>query len=119
MKRSEFVENVLKVKLPSDYKEFVDTIGLISDERGEIFGYNENIKDINKIPCVIGATLLYREDYPNISEKEIVISFDDYENAPIVLNTLTGEIYKIFHAQKELISRNFREYLKFLLSRKV
>ena len=119
MKRSEFVENALKVKLPPDYKEFIDTIGLISDERGEIFGYNENIKDINRIPCVIGATLLYREDYPNISEKEIVISFDDYENAPIVLNTLTGEIYRISHTQKELISKNFREYLKFLLSKEV
>jgi len=118
MKRSEFVENVLKVKLPSDYKEFVDTIGLISDERGEIFGYNENIKDVNKIPCVIGATLLYRKDYPNISEKELVISFDDYENTPIILNTLTGEIYKVSHLQKELISKNFKEYLKLFLPKK-
>ena len=112
MKRSEFVENALKVKLPPDYKEFIDTIGLISDERGEIFGYNENIKDINRIPCVIGATLLYREDYPNISKEEIVISFDDHKNAPIVINTSTGEIYRISHKEKKLISKNFREYLK-------
>jgi hypothetical protein len=115
MKRSEFVENALKVKLPPDYKEFIDTIGLISDERGEIFGYNENIEDINKIPCVIGATLLYRKDYSNISKREIVISFDDYENVPIVLNTSTGEIYRVFHTHKEFISRNFREYLKSFL----
>ncbi len=112
MKRSEFVENALKVKLPPDYKEFIDTIGLISDERGEIFGYNENIKDINRIPCVIGATLLYREDYPNISEKDIVISFDDYENSPIVLDTSSGQVYKIYHSKKELVSKNFKEYLK-------
>jgi hypothetical protein len=118
MKRSEFVENALKVKLPPDYREFIDTIGLISDERGEIFGYNENIKDINRIPCVIGATLLYREDYPNISEKEIVISFDDYENTPIVLDTTTGKIYRISHTQKKLLSKNFKEYLKSFLSKK-
>jgi len=118
MKRSEFVENALKVKLPSDYKEFIDTIGLISDERGEIFGYNENIKDTTKIPCVIGATRLYKMDYPNISEKEIVVSFDDYENTPIVLNTSTGEIYRISHKKKERVSKSFREYLSMFLSRK-
>jgi len=112
MKRSEFVEKKLNVKLPSDYKEFIDSIGLISDERGEIYGYNENIKDINKIPCVIGATLLYRKDYPSISEKDIVISFDDYENSPIVLDTSSGQVHKIYHSKKELVSKNFKEYLK-------
>lgn len=111
MKRSEFVERKLNVKLPSDYKEFIDSIGLISDERGEIYGYNESIKDINKIPCVIGATLLYRKDYPNISEKEIVISFHEVENAPIVLNTLTGKVYIVQHFNKKLISKSFKEYI--------
>lgn len=118
MKRSEFVENTLRVKLPKDYKEFIDTTGLISDERGEIFGYKESIKDIYKIPCVIGATLLYRKDYPNISEKEVVISFDDYENTPIVLDTTTGKIYRISHTQKKLLSKSFKEYLKSFLSNK-
>ena len=111
MKRSEFVEKKLNVELPSDYKEFIDSIGFISDERGEIYGYKENIKDSEKIPCVIGATLLYRDDYPNIEENEIVISFDEYKNAPIILNTKNGEVYLVSHKKKELISKTFKEFL--------
>jgi hypothetical protein len=116
MKRSKLVEKVLNVKLPKDYKDFIDTLGLISDERGEVYGYIEDIKDIYKIPCVIGATLLYRQDYPNISKEEIVISFDDYENSPIVINTATGRIYKVSFEKKKLLSKNFKEFLKSFLS---
>jgi len=117
-KRSQFVEKALNVKLPSDYKRFIDTTGFISDERGEIFGHSEAIKDIYKIPCVIGATIQYRKDYPNITSKEVVISFDNYKNTPIVLNTTTGKVYRVYHNRKELVSDNFKEFLKLFLAGK-
>ena len=108
--RTKIIEDNLNVNLPQDYKKFIDDIGIISDERGEIFGYIENI-DIEQIPCVIGATKLYREDYNNISNKEIVINFDDFKNIPIILDTEDGSIYNVDFNQKTQISPNFTEWL--------
>ena len=108
--RTKIVEDNLNVTLPQDYTNFIDKIGIISDERGEVFGYIENI-DIEKIPCVIGATKLYKKDYKNILDKEIVVSFNDFKNAPIVLNTDSGSIYAIDFDIKTLISSNFLEWL--------
>ena len=108
--RTKIIEKNLNVILPEDYKKFIDNIGIISNERGEVFGYIENI-DINKIPCVIGATKLYKEDYKNISTKEIVISFDDFKNSPIILDTKNGSIYNVDFNKKTQISLNFIKWL--------
>jgi len=108
--RIKIIEENLSITLPQDYKNFIDDIGIISDERGEVFGYIENI-DIEKIPCVIGATKLYKKDYKNISAKEIVISFDDFKNLPIVLNTKDGSVYNIDFDKKTHISSSFAEWL--------
>lgn len=108
--RTKIIEEKLNVHLPQDYKEFIDDIGIISDERGEIFGYIENI-DIEKIPCVIGATKLYKENYKNISKQEIVINFDDLKNTPIVLDTENGSIYSVDFNQKTQTSSNFAIWL--------
>ena len=109
-KRIKIIEENLNIILPSDYKDFINNIGLISDERGEVFGYIENI-DIEKIPCVIGATKLYKEDYKNISDKEIVINFDDFKNAPVVLNTEDEHIYSVEFEKKSKIDSNFKDWL--------
>jgi len=109
--RTKIIEENLNVILPQDYKDFIDDIGIISDERGEIFGYIEGI-DTNKIPCVIGATNSYREDYKNITDNEVVISFDDFKNTPIILNTKDEAIYSICFETKTKISKNFKEWLK-------
>jgi len=108
--RTKIIEDNLNVNLPQDYQKFINDIGLISDERGEIFGYIENI-DIEQIPCVIGATKLYRRDYKNISNKEIVINFDDFKNIPIILNTEDGSVYDVDFNQKMQISPNFTAWL--------
>lgn len=108
--RTKIIEENLNVNLPQDYKKFIDDIGIISDERGEIFGYIENI-NIEKIPCVIGATKLYKEDYKKISNKDIVIHFDDFKNMPIALNTEDESIYNVDFDKKTRISSNFTEWL--------
>lgn len=109
-KRTQVIENNLNVKLPTDYKIFIDDVGIISDENGEVFGYTEGM-DIDKIPCVIGATKLYKEDYKNISTKEIVISFDDLKNFPIILDIENGSISNVDFNKKTQISSNFTEWL--------
>jgi hypothetical protein len=109
-KRTQIIENNLNVKLPTDYKNFIDDVGIISNENGEVFGYTEGI-DIDKIPCVIGATKLYKEDYKIISDKEIVIGFDDFFNSPIILDTEDGSIFNVDFNKKTQISSNFIEWL--------
>ena len=109
-KKNQVIENILNVKLPTDYKKFIDDVGIISDENGEVFGYTEGI-DIDKIPCVIGATKLYKEDYKSISDKEIVIGFDDFLNSPIILDTENGSISNVDFNKKTQISSNFTEWL--------
>jgi len=108
--RTKIIEENLNVVLPQDYKNFIDDIGIISDENGEVFGYIEGM-DIDKIPSVIGATKLYKEDYKTISDKEIVIGFDDFINSPIILNTEDGSIYNFNYDKKTLINSNFTEWL--------
>jgi hypothetical protein len=71
--RINIIEKELNVNLPNSYKNFIQKTGVISDERGEIFGYIENM-DIDKIPCVIGATKLYKKNYKNISDKDIMFN---------------------------------------------
>ncbi len=106
--RVKIIEDSLNVILPQSYRNFINKVGVISDERGEVYGYIEKI-DIEKIPCVIGATKLYKQNYPNISSKDIVITFDDFKNTPIVLNTKNEKIYTL-NDEKKIIATNFSEW---------
>jgi hypothetical protein len=107
--RVKIIEDNLNVKLPQDYKNFINKIGIISDVRGEIYGYLENI-DIEKIPCVIGATKLYKQNYLNLLPEDIIIAFDDFRNTPIVLNTKNEKIYVIEDERKKEEFSNFSEW---------
>ena len=89
--RIETIESALNVTLPNQYREFINEIGIISDERGEVYGYIEGI-DTNEIPCVIGATQKYSSTNTQITTADIVIAFDDYLNSPVILHTESGEI---------------------------
>lgn len=109
MTRSEFVERELKIKLPLDYANFINELGY-SMNNTEIYGYIEGM-EIDKIPCVIGATKLYKEEQDNIGDKDIVIAFDDFENSPIILNE-NGEVYCVDFDKRKLIAKNFTEWKK-------
>lgn len=107
--RIQIIENNLNIKLPEEYKQFIINKGLISDSY-EVYGYIENM-DISKIPCVIGATKLYKENYKNIKDNEIVIAFDDYKNNPIIINE-DNNIYNVDYNEKKLIAKSFNEWLE-------
>ncbi len=109
MNRSKFVEQELGVKLPLDYSDFINNMGYLID-KVEIYGYVEGM-EINKVPCAIGATRLYKEDQSNIGDKEIVIAFDDYKNSPIILNE-NGEVFRADFDEKILIAKSFSEWKK-------
>jgi len=107
------LEKLLNKKLPMEYKKFLDSQGLISENGKEVYGFSPNL-DINKIPCVIGATNLYKKIY-NLKDNELVVSFDELENSPILLNIEDGKIYSIdIQNNRKLLYGNFLEFLKML-----
>jgi len=104
------LEAELGIKLPNEYKIFINETGLISDGSLEVYGYIDGI-DENSIPCVIAATKLYKNDYPLITEDELVIQFDDYLNKPVLLNINDRAIYSVDETQKNKIDSNFNVWL--------
>ena len=91
--RVKIVESELHVTLPDDYRDFLTDYGFYDKDGLEIYGYTERFSDIDKIPCVIGATKLYREGH-NLSEDHIVIGHTGFENYIITLNTKTNRVYE-------------------------
>lgn len=103
------LEKLLNKKLPDEYRKFIDLKGLISKNGIEIYGYIPGL-NISKIPCVIGATNLYKKKYP-INENELVVAFDEMKNMPILLNIEDGHIYGIsVDNHKRLIYKSFKEF---------
>jgi len=114
--RVKIIEDILKVNLPEDYKNFIKNIGLISDERGEIYGYIEGM-NINKIPSIIAATKLYKKNYQSLLPEDIVISFDEFQNSPVILNTLNGKIYFIEKTRKVEKFPSFSDWFKYTFNK--
>jgi hypothetical protein len=108
--RDKYLEKILGLPLPNDYRNFIKSEGYKVLGDYEIFGYIEGM-DIEQIPCVIGATKLYKQDYDKIEDNDLVISFDPFYNNPIVLNTQNGKIYRISNDKRILVARNFNEWL--------
>ena len=115
--RVRFVEKHLKVKLPSDYATFLSTFGDYEMEGFEIYGYNEAYQDINKIPCVIGATKLYAQDY-NLDLHQIVIAHSGFEDFIVILDTKTNEIFeKSTTGKVNPIAKNFHSWFESIRSK--
>ncbi len=92
--RVQNVEHELNVQLPDDYALFLNQYGDFQYEGLEIYGYTEKYTDINIIPCVIGATKIYRKDY-NLDSKFIVISYTGIEDILVILDTISNVVYEV------------------------
>ncbi len=108
--RVRIVEEALGVTLPVEYAEFVKTQGI--DEAGgiEIYGYDERVQDVDRIPCVIGATRLYQSDY-ELAPSEIVVAHTFYEDEIVVLDTATGCVFSLSHEGRKQIAASFGDWL--------
>jgi len=108
--RVKLVENKLQVSLPEDYARFLEEYGDFEKDGIEIYGYTEEYIDINKIPCVIGATNLYRE-LLNLSKNEIVLSYTGFEDYIIILDTKSGKIIETdSNRDDRVIANSFEEW---------
>ncbi len=115
--RASVIEKQLNVKLSSDYKNFIDNYGDYEKDGFEIYGYTEDYIDTEKIPCVIGATKLYRKDY-NLSPHEIVIGHAGFEDFIIVLDLITGVIYeKNMTGKKTKLAKSFEEWFSIIINK--
>ena len=98
---------MINLNVPKEYKDFIEKYGIISQDGIEIYGILEHI-DNELIPSVIAATKLYKDNY-HLKDSEIVISFDDFLNCPVVLDENTV-VYNVFLNKKEKIADSFNEW---------
>lgn len=95
MKTSSQLELILGISLPEDYRGFIDETGYLElgNISTEVYGYRPDF-NIEKIPCVIAATKLNREDY-KLKNHEIVISHTGFEDYIVVLDTISGSVFEL------------------------
>ena len=98
---------MINLNIPKEYKDFIGKYGIISQDVIEIYGILEHI-DNELIPSVIAATKLYKDNY-HLKDSEIVISFDDFLNCPVVLDE-NNVVYNVFLNKKEKIADSFNEW---------
>ncbi len=118
MKTSSQLESLLGISLPEDYKEFIDSTGYLclGNISTEVYGYKPDF-DIEKLPCVIAATKLNKEDY-NLQEHEIVVSHTGFEDYIVVLDTVSGVVFEVnLSGKKKIIAKSFSDWLANLISR--
>lgn len=118
MKTSSQLELILGISLPEDYREFIDKTGYLelSNIGTEVYGYRPDF-DIEKIPCVIAATKLNREDY-KLRNQEVVISHTGFEDYIIVLDTISGSVFEQnFVGDKKKLADSFSSWLAAVLSK--
>ncbi len=107
--RRDKVEKELGVNIPSDYANFLDEYGTYEEDDVEIYGLDDEVIDINKIPCVIGATKILREAI-DLPERFLVIQHTGYEGEIICLDTKSGAIYLISDHKQDRIADSFSEW---------
>lgn len=112
MSTAEIIEKELGVTLPSDYVTFLEDYGVYDEDGIEIYGYDDDIIDPDQLPCVIGATKLLWQDYPQYRGTFLSLHFSGAENEQVVLNTVTGDVYMLTDEGTEKIADSFEEWFK-------
>jgi hypothetical protein len=110
--RREVVEQELGVKLPAQYAAFLEKYGIYDPPGVEVYGISDNLLRYDGIPCVIGATNIYRRT-ENLPHRFLVIHHTGVEDEMICLDTENEKVYSIscvFGNRK--IANSFDEWFK-------
>lgn len=94
--RKEIVERELGVKVPPQYEEFLDRYGIYDPPGIEVYGISDTLLRYDGIPCVIGATKLYRQVH-DLPDSFLVIHHTGEEDETICLDTEDGRVYSMSH----------------------
>jgi hypothetical protein len=115
--RSTKLEALIGISLPEDYKQFIDKYGYLclNNISREVYGYKLEY-DINKIPCVIGATNLCKIEY-KLDHHQLVISHTGYESNIVILDTISGYVLEQnYSGVRKKIANSFSIWLARLVS---
>lgn len=86
------VESALGVKVPEQYERLLNKYGIYRDFGIQVFGIDDDLLTYEGIPCVIGATKIYRKDY-NYPHRLLVIHYTGLEDEFVCLDTEDEKIY--------------------------
>ncbi|GAA7358489.1 SMI1/KNR4 family protein [Helicobacter pylori] len=95
------------MKLPKDFEDYCEMYGNFNENGLEIFGTLKS-QATDKLPAFQAATKLYSQHY-DLEENEIVIYYDDYLNAVVVLNE-EGEVFNVNLEDRQKIATSFKEW---------
>jgi len=90
--RKDIVERALGVKLPAQYAAFLEAMGDYTDFGIEVYGLTDDTIDVEKMPCVIGATKIYRRDN-RLPHRLLVIHYTGIEDEFVSLDTEDEKVY--------------------------
>jgi len=91
---SQVIEGALGLRLPESYRLFLDTIGFISDDGTEIYGFDDRIKDPSRLPSVLAAVQIYGDLY-SLQKGEIPIAIDSQSEALWILDADQDLMFRI------------------------
>jgi hypothetical protein len=110
--RKSIVDKSLSIKIPDQYALFLDKHGDYEAPGIEVYGLTDDTIDIEKMPCVIGATKIRRRE-DKLPLRFLVIHHTGLEDEFICLDTENGKIYamsRVFGNRK--IADSFDEWFK-------
>jgi hypothetical protein len=90
--RAQIVEAALGVKVPKQYERFLNQYGIYRTFGIEVFGIDDDLLSYEGIPCVIGATKIYRKEY-SYPHRLLVLHYTGFEDEFICLDTENEKIY--------------------------
>lgn len=92
--RAHIVEAALGIKVPKQYERFLDKYGIYRAFGIEVFGIDDTLLTYEGIPCVIGATRIYRKEY-DYPHRFLVLHYTGIEDEFICLDTENEKIYSL------------------------
>lgn len=106
------IEESLRVKLPNQYKTFVENFGAIDSEDLSIYGSWKRDPAVD-LPSVIGYTKILRK---SIKLPEEYIAIHSEGSDELLLNTEDGYIYKWYESMDKILPvmefDSFKDFLK-------
>ena len=90
--KAQIVEAALGVKVPKQYERFLNKYGIYRTFGIDVFGIDDDLLSYEGIPCVIGATKIYRKEY-NYPHRLLVLQYTGFEDEFVCLDTENEKIY--------------------------
>jgi hypothetical protein len=110
--RKEIVERELGVKVPEQYADFLEKYGIYDPPGVEVYGISDKLLRYDGVPCVIGATEVYRREN-SLPNRFLVIQHTGLEDEIVCLDTENEKIYafsRVFGDRK--IADSFNEWFE-------